>query len=418
MAKRQQPAIGRAANEDSEEPTTQRAKIEEPDHLLCPITHVMFRDPVVLMESGHTYERAAIERHLQDHRTDPLTRDRVVTAPVTNRGMRNAVETWLGENPGVVPEGWKTREMLPAQRILFPTHLLYTASHHTPDLEAMFEWRELCPELRDLWQRDDPGRWQGVTWSDGRVTELKLADEGLSGQLPRLEGLTSLEQLDLSGNQLSGTIPAELFESLTSLYFMDLYGNQLSGELPEKLFKSLISLKRVNLSGNELSGSIPEKLFQGLTSLELAYLSGNQLSGPISDKLFDGLASLQQVHMNDNQLTGSIPDKLFKGLTSLREVDLDNNQLSGKIPEKLFEGLTSLEQVHLDNNQLSGTIPEKIFEGLTSLWFVNLKNNELSGERQVGWFSPKIQAQAKKRFIRKLRSKYPFLRFDSDSEGQ
>ena len=316
MAKRQQPAIDRAANEDSEEPTTQRAKIEEPDHLLCPITHVMFRDPVVLMESGHTYERAAIERHLQDHRTDPLTRDRVVTAPVTNRGMRNAVETWLGENPGVMPEGWKTREMLPAQRILFPTHLLYTASHHTPDLEAMFEWRESCPELRDLWQRDDPGRWQGVTWSDGRVTELKLADEGLSGQLPRLEGLTSLEQLDLSGNQLSGPIPKELFESLTSLEFVDLSGNQLSGPIPEELFKGLTSLQTVNLSGNQLSGSIPDQLFEGLTSLWEVDLSGNQLSGPIPEELFESLTSLELVYFSGNQLSGPIPEELFKGLIS------------------------------------------------------------------------------------------------------
>ena len=57
------------------------------------------------MESGQTYERAAIERHLQSHREDPLTRDRIVTAPATNRNSRHAVEAWLKENPGVTPEG-------------------------------------------------------------------------------------------------------------------------------------------------------------------------------------------------------------------------------------------------------------------------------------------------------------------------
>ena len=33
---------------------------DEPEELLCPITRSMFRDPVVLLNSGHTYERSAI----------------------------------------------------------------------------------------------------------------------------------------------------------------------------------------------------------------------------------------------------------------------------------------------------------------------------------------------------------------------
>ena len=32
----------------------------EPEVLLCPITRAVFRDPVVLFDSGHTYERSAV----------------------------------------------------------------------------------------------------------------------------------------------------------------------------------------------------------------------------------------------------------------------------------------------------------------------------------------------------------------------
>jgi leucine-rich repeat protein SHOC2 len=32
----------------------------EPEELMCPITRTMFRDPVVVVDSGHTYERSAI----------------------------------------------------------------------------------------------------------------------------------------------------------------------------------------------------------------------------------------------------------------------------------------------------------------------------------------------------------------------
>ena len=31
----------------------------EPEKLLCPITRIMLRDPVMVVESGHTYERSA-----------------------------------------------------------------------------------------------------------------------------------------------------------------------------------------------------------------------------------------------------------------------------------------------------------------------------------------------------------------------
>ena len=45
----------------------------EPEELLCPITRTMFRDPVMVVESGHTYERSVIlarwRRTYLGHRT-------------------------------------------------------------------------------------------------------------------------------------------------------------------------------------------------------------------------------------------------------------------------------------------------------------------------------------------------------------
>jgi len=47
---------------------------DEPEELLCPITRSMFRDPVVLFDSGHTYERSAILSHFdRNGAKDPLT---------------------------------------------------------------------------------------------------------------------------------------------------------------------------------------------------------------------------------------------------------------------------------------------------------------------------------------------------------
>ena len=61
----------------------------EPSALLCPITHEMFRDPVVVVASGHTYERSAILRHFSFRNTDPCTNgivhDKMVVQNVQTR---------------------------------------------------------------------------------------------------------------------------------------------------------------------------------------------------------------------------------------------------------------------------------------------------------------------------------------------
>ena len=114
MVKREHPEIDLAAGEVDGEPVVQRRRSQvEPDHLLCPITRDMFRDPVILIESGHTYEKVAIEHHLRYRRTDPRTNVRVQSIALsTNMAIRMAVDAWLADNPGVTPDGWDSRELL------------------------------------------------------------------------------------------------------------------------------------------------------------------------------------------------------------------------------------------------------------------------------------------------------------------
>ena len=46
---------------------------DDDDGLICPITHEVFRDPV-LAEDGRLYEREAITRWINEHGTSPFTR--------------------------------------------------------------------------------------------------------------------------------------------------------------------------------------------------------------------------------------------------------------------------------------------------------------------------------------------------------
>ena len=135
------------------------------------------------------------------------------------------------------------------------------------------------------------GEWHGVTTDTaGRVTELDLHDNGLTGSIPaELGTLMHLEDLDLSDfeyivgeNSLGGPIPVEL-GNLVNLEELYLYGNELTGPVPVEL-GSLVNLEWLNLRSNALTGPIPREL-GNLSSLEVLILSENRLTGTVPESL-------------------------------------------------------------------------------------------------------------------------------------
>jgi Leucine-rich repeat (LRR) protein len=164
--------------------------------------------------------------------------------------------------------------------------------------------------------------------AEGRVTKLLLNETGLAGPLPGIEilQLSALQELNLSGNRLTGVIPAELGQ-LRALVELSLNDNQLSGSIPPELGQ-LGALALLHLQGNQLSGSIPAELGQ-LEVLTDLRLHDNQLSGSIPAELGQ-LGALTVLGLHDNQLSGSIPDAELGQLGALTHVFLQNNQLSGK----------------------------------------------------------------------------------------
>lgn len=203
---------------------------------------------------------------------------------------------------------------------------------------------------RTNWCSEKPLKdWFGVTVdNDGRVSGL-----------------------DLSKNQLTGSIPAEL-ALLTNLKGLWLDKNQLTGSIPVEL-ALLANMGAISLSENQLTGTIPAKLGQ-LTTLEGLWLNGNQFTGsiPIELALSTKMTSL---NLSNNQLTGSIPVELGR-LTSMMVLNLSNNQLTGSIPIELGQ-LTNLMLLNLSTNQLTGTIPVK-FAQLTILRDFDCSHNKLS----------------------------------------
>ncbi|XP_060671341.1 probably inactive leucine-rich repeat receptor-like protein kinase At5g48380 isoform X2 [Ziziphus jujuba] len=110
-----------------------------------------------------------------------------------------------------------------------------------------------------------------------RVREIRLSKMGLKGRFPL--GLEScsymeLETLDLSFNNLSGSIPSHISTTLPSISNLDLSHNRFSGQIPTHIANCLI-LTVLKLNDNQLSGPIPSQLGL-LTRLTLFTVTNNQ----------------------------------------------------------------------------------------------------------------------------------------------
>ena len=150
------------------------------------------------------------------------------------------------------------------------------------------------------------GEWYGVnTNSDGRVTELALPDNQLTGEIPpELSRLSNLSVLALPDNQLTGEIPPELglLSNLTGLLLGD---NQLTGKIPPELGR-LSNLMLLFLDNNRQKDAIPPELGR-LSNLTELFLHDNQLTGDIPPEL-GALSNLTWLALQGNQLTGCIPE--------------------------------------------------------------------------------------------------------------
>lgn len=87
-----------------------------------------------------------------------------------------------------------------------------------------------------------------------------------------------LQNLELANCSLVGGLPAT-YVTLAGLTALDLSDNQLGGTLPALPFASLVKLAVLNLSGNAFEGPLPA-LWLGMAAVQVIDVSRNALTGP------------------------------------------------------------------------------------------------------------------------------------------
>jgi hypothetical protein len=192
----------------------------------------------------------------------------------------------------------------------------------------------------------------GLAWGQDCTADDGTEGVELWGVFYSIEHTT---ELNLEGNQLTGTIPPEI-ENLTNLNWLELSSNQLTGSIPPEL-SNLTNLTRLSLGYNQLTGEIPPEL-DNLSNLDWLFLQNNELTGTIPPEI-GNLTDLTNLGLGSNDFTGEIPPEIGN-LTNIIELGLNDNQLMGEIPETICNLNIDWYYSSFSNNQFCPPYPSCI----------------------------------------------------------
>ncbi len=294
-------------------------------------------------------------------RSDTLT---VKTVDDSTRGTSDTITVTV--NPG---SGYTVSPSAAAATVTVTVTVTDSASENerntSPDLNALLAIYNASGgsnwTLDYNWGSDEQiATWYGVAAdTDGRVTELRLGGNALSGTIHEDVGeLEQLRILYLDDNALEGAVPVAALESLAHLEELALWGNDgLSGTISDELGKkidraALRTLNDVN-GASVLEGWFPED------ETDMFSYSGwrgvvTGRDGRVSELALSGLGL-------DGNITGAV-----SSLLSLRKLDLsDNASLEGELPLGIMS-LTMLDELDISGTGLC-TPDDEEFEA----WLMN-----------------------------------------------
>ncbi|XP_062080040.1 receptor-like protein EIX2 [Humulus lupulus] len=206
---------------------------------------------------------------------------------------------------------------------------------------------------------------------------LKLDYNDFSREIPSSIGsLTNIQSLQLGNNNFSGALPSTL-ENCTSLRALDFGWNSLEGTIPSWIGERFASLVFLNLKSNKFVGNIPLSLCH-LSHIQILDLSSNGLSGVIPSCLANFTS---MVHSNYTSTEILIERTISVAVSATMEVGLWlSSQIIWKGLEYEYKSILGLLRlIDLSSNKLTGEIPAELTR-LVELAQLNLSRNELSGD--------------------------------------
>eukprot|EP00592_Proboscia_alata_P000597 CAMPEP_0194374642 /NCGR_PEP_ID=MMETSP0174-20130528/23079_1 /TAXON_ID=216777 /ORGANISM="Proboscia alata, Strain PI-D3" /LENGTH=1196 /DNA_ID=CAMNT_0039154341 /DNA_START=121 /DNA_END=3711 /DNA_ORIENTATION=+ len=229
------------------------------------------------------------------------------------------------------------------------------------------------------------------------VTEINLSFNNLNGTLPQNFGcqLAHLKSVDLSRNELQGTIPNDLYVTLPTTATKI----STSKNIYEKVLSQLHSFNRqimnqLALIENDKSSTSSSSSHSSdsdtddqsnqnnndddnnsndddsnnrnnggnkdaVSTLQQLWIEKDDFISSVNDNMTQNrgfVSTLRYLNITENHLTGSIPSTLGDYNPLLEHFDISHNMLTGKLPRSLTE-LSQLRTFHGGYNQFSDELP-------------------------------------------------------------
>nr|KAJ0195279.1 hypothetical protein LSAT_V11C700380820 [Lactuca sativa] len=215
-----------------------------------------------------------------------------------------------------------------------------------------------------------------------QLRSLDLSDSGFGGQVPNeISQLMQLSSLDLSMNPLKLQSPngfKNLVQNLTGLEELHLSGVDISSSVPHFL-ANFSSLRSIRLQNCLLENEFPAGIFQlqKLKSLDLSF--NTNLTGAFSE--FHNSSLLELVMIHSTSFSGIVPESI-SNLNNLSVLSLGDCSFSGHIPGSL-SNMTKLTYLSLGNNKFTGFVPSLV--SLSKLIILDLNGNRFDKGALPNW---------------------------------
>eukprot|EP00878_Enallax_costatus_P000366 GHUV01000451.1.p1 GENE.GHUV01000451.1~~GHUV01000451.1.p1 ORF type:complete len:1048 (+),score=213.52 GHUV01000451.1:292-3435(+) len=153
---------------------------------------------------------------------------------------------------------------------------------------------------------------------------VELSTHQFTGGIPALP--PNMVMFEVQNNQLDGGIASPL---PASLVYMDADNNTLTGPVPD--FSQSPQLTLLDLSQNQLTGSIPSSFGGAAQNLVYLDMSRNTLGGNLNDgNQWEKLPQIQYLLLSENNLQGFVPASLAAN-KQLVALNLGTNLIEGDL---------------------------------------------------------------------------------------
>lgn len=201
------------------------------------------------------------------------------------------------------------------------------------------------------------------------IVTFQMNKNNLTGNIHDLSNNAVLEDYQINGNDITGTLPSDVISNNSNLRVFKIGSNaNLTGNVPDLSNNKQLTIYEGSFT--QVGGPIPSLNFN--TKLRALSSSNSGLTGPIPSLNLN--TALANFVVDENNLTGSIPS--LNNNTALVKFEANNNSLDGWLGTT-WPSTLSKQIIKIGNNKLNTGTLDSLLTALDT-------SGALSGTLEIG----------------------------------